>query len=94
MSSSQRSRRKRSGRRATKQPYDRKMRDRQQFNPPPTPVLSGAARKAGRSGADRRVAEQRGVEPAGERDERLAVERDVERATVPHARKAPTLCGD
>jgi len=95
MSPSERSRRKVIGRRATKQPlHERKTRERPQVNPPHTPVPSVAARKRGRSGADRRLAEQRGLEPARERDERLAAETDIERPTVPHAGKGPTLCGD
>jgi len=44
--------------------------------------------------ADRPLSEQRGGEPNRERDERLAAETDVERATAPRARKGPTLCGD
>ncbi len=95
MSSSKKSRRKGTGWRATKQPLDeRRRRDQQQFNRPHTPVPSAAARKAARSEADRGLAEQRRVEPARERGERLAAESDIERATVPHARKGPTLCGD
>ncbi len=91
MSSSKKSRRKGIARRATKQPlHQRATRDQPQFNPPHPPVPSVAARKAGRS----RLPEQRRAEPLRERDERLAAETDIERATVPHARKGPTLCGD
>jgi hypothetical protein len=91
MSSSKKSRRKGTGWRATKQPlHERRTRDQLQFNPPHTPVPSVAARKAGRSGAARRLAEQRGVEPGRERGERLAAETDIERATVPNMpAKAP-----
>ena len=43
---------------------------------------------------ERRPAEQRGVEPARERDDQFAAETDIERAASPHGRKGPTLCGD
>ncbi len=95
MSSSERSSRKGTGWRATKQPlHGHKTGDRRQFNPPHPPVPSVAARKPGRSGARRRLAEQREVEPAREPDEKIAAETDIERPTVPHAPKGPTLCGD
>ncbi len=90
MSSSKKSRRKGTGWRATKQPlHERRVRDQPQLNPPHPPGPSVAARKA-----ERRLAVQRAAEPPRERDERLAAETDIERATVPHARKGPTLCGD